>query len=105
MEPLHGTLQEQVTEWCLHDQAMVQRVSGGIFGEAQSTGGVSLGVTIDDERTHVLAGQRRAKVYSGRRLADAPLLVGDSDNSGHGAQLSLIQVLLNVSRMKIVSQE
>ena len=66
-----------------HDD-LVGAVAVGIAEEAETAGGVGLGVAIDQQRARAEGGERRRQVDGGRGLADSALLVGDCDDASHG---------------------
>ena len=61
-----------------------------LFFDADGTGGVGLGIEIDQKRVDFLLGESGGEVDGGRGLADAAFLIGDGENGGgHGEGLGL----------------
>ena len=54
-----------------------------ILGEAQAAGGVRLRIAIDQQRVHFSGRERGRQVDGSRSLADATLLIGNSDYTSH----------------------
>ncbi len=57
---------------------------GHTLVHARGHGRVALRIEIDQQHSTLGGGQRGSKVHSGSGLADAALLVGDSDDASHG---------------------
>jgi hypothetical protein len=81
VETIQRSFQDEFAERNVKQECVVQGTPGGIPREAQASSGVGLGVAINDQGPHVLAGQRGAQVDGCRGLADAALLIGNRDYS------------------------
>ena len=71
------------------DDGVVEREADLVAPDPDSTRGVPLRIGIDEQRALFRHGERRGQVHRRRRLADAALLIGNRDDSGHerGARL------------------
>ena len=58
--------------------------------DAQAAGRVALGIDVDHQGRSARLGQPGREVDRGRRLADAPLLIGHADDLGHRRLLCLV---------------
>ena len=65
------------------DHHVIERRVEFAFAEPDTTGGVALGIGVDEQRALFRDGERRGEIDGRRGLPDAALLVGNGDNSGH----------------------
>src|SRR5271157_286168 len=86
VESLKLALQDEFPKRRLEHKRMVQGPARRVFGEAQTSGGVGLGVGIHDQCPHVAAGKRSPQVDGSRRLSDTALLIGNCDDSSQRFQ-------------------
>ena len=77
-----GREQRFLSRRILHQQ-VIRADAFRILHEAQAAGGVRLRVAIDEQSIHFGSRERRSQVDSGRGLAYAALLVGNSNNASH----------------------
>jgi hypothetical protein len=62
---------------------VIDRLAQGALVDAAAHGGVALGVEVDQQHALAGCGEAGGEVDTGGRLADAALLVGDTENAGH----------------------
>ena len=65
------------------EENIVAIVPVRVFGQTKPAGGIRLRIAVHEQRVQLGGGKRGGKIDGGRSLADAALLVGDSDNAGH----------------------
>ncbi len=66
------------------DEGLVQRVPNAIALDADAARRIALRVRIDEQRFPLSGREGGREVHSGRRFADAALLVRDCDYTRHG---------------------
>ena len=81
MKSLDWGIEYQLLQGKIEHERMVQGLACGVAGEAQAAGGIGLGVAIDDQGPHVVAGEGRTQIDGGSCLADPAFLIGDGDDS------------------------
>ena len=67
---------------------MVEARAGGVFGNAESRGGVSLRIGVDDEDLEIVGRERSGEVYGGGGFSDAAFLVSDREYPAQAAILT-----------------
>ncbi len=82
VEVRDGGLENGGAQGLAPDQDVVDVGVERALVDAEPAGGVSLGVEVDEERPALGHRETGGQVDRGRRLADAPLLVDDSDHAG-----------------------
>ena len=78
---------------------------GSRGSEAESAGGVGLRIAVNEERADLCGGERCGEIYRGRGLADAALLVRNSDDSSHGDMLVRYRIYQGRSDSPVVDCE
>src|SRR5208282_1415245 len=89
MKTWHGSRDDRIVQRRLSDQNIVGGVTPAAAIDAETGRGVTLRVEIDDENFLADGGQRRPEIDRSRCLADASLLVGDSQDAGRSCRLHL----------------
>ncbi len=59
------------------DEHVVERQIDFVFGDPYATGGIALGIGVEEKGPAFSDRQRRGEIDRGRRLADATLLIGN----------------------------
>jgi len=86
VESLEGGFLDKLHERDVEHKGVVEGAARGIFGEAEASRGVGLGVAIYDQSPHVAIGQCSAQIDGSSGLSHAALLIGNSDDSSQGPQ-------------------
>ena len=76
MQARHRGLNDGVAQRRLPDQHVIGRAIAVATVDAETGGGVALGIEIDDQNPLADGRQRRAQIDRGGGLADSALLIG-----------------------------
>ena len=76
-------IENDAIEGLVEDERLIERATGGIFGESEGAGGISLGIAIDDESALFGGGERGAEIDGGGGFAYSAFLICNSDDASH----------------------
>jgi hypothetical protein len=71
--------------WNVAEEDVIEAGMGRVFGDAEASGGVALGVGVDDQDAEVVGREGSGQIDGGSGLSNSAFLISDGENSAQAA--------------------